>query len=263
MPCFNEGKKVYETIESISRSNYPNERFEVTAQDDCSVDDSYEWMLKAQRDFANVRIRTGRNEFNSGKARTVCNALQHSSADIIVSIDSDCIFHPLKELAEETQSSESDEQKALDRVTRQNNWDVVLTVGVHQQVNPADYGPQPYGEVSVTYNLASRAIDRHLDRAVEAHAEWKKVQEGDIVRQMDVLRQQLVDSVKVQEAKLESFEEQSEEIEKDLQTVAAPDTSAGFDFHNQLAATLLLLQIETADARFRIARLQEYLTKNY
>ncbi len=94
MPCFNEGKTVYETIESISKSNYPNQKFEVIAQDDCSVDDSYEWMLKAQRDFTNIRIRTGRNEVNSGKARTVCNALQHSTAEIIISIDSDCIFHP-------------------------------------------------------------------------------------------------------------------------------------------------------------------------
>ena len=93
MPCFNEGKTVYETIESISKSNYPNEKFEVIAQDDCSVDDSYEWMLNAQRDFTNIRIRTGRNEVNSGKARTVCNALQHSTAEIIISIDSDCIFH--------------------------------------------------------------------------------------------------------------------------------------------------------------------------
>ena len=27
MSCFNEGKTVYETIESISNSNYPNEKF--------------------------------------------------------------------------------------------------------------------------------------------------------------------------------------------------------------------------------------------
>lgn len=93
MPCFNEGKTVYETIESISKSNYPAEKFEVIAQDDCSVDDSYKWMLKAQRDFANIRIRTGRNLENSGKARTVCNALAQSTAEIIISIDSDCIFH--------------------------------------------------------------------------------------------------------------------------------------------------------------------------
>jgi hyaluronan synthase len=94
MPCYNEGKTVYETIESISKSNYPVEKFEVIAQDDCSADDSYEWMLKAQRDFTNIRIRVGRNDENCGKARSVCNALQHSEAEVIISIDSDCIFHP-------------------------------------------------------------------------------------------------------------------------------------------------------------------------
>jgi len=31
MPCYNEGEAVYETIESISKSNYPNEKFEVIA----------------------------------------------------------------------------------------------------------------------------------------------------------------------------------------------------------------------------------------
>src|SRR5580704_5916602 len=101
MPCFNEGKTVYETIESISKSNYPNDKFEVIAQDDCSVDDSYEWMLKAQRDFTNIKVRVGRNTDNSGKARSVCNALQLSTADMVISIDSDCIFHPdaIRELA--------------------------------------------------------------------------------------------------------------------------------------------------------------------
>ena len=31
MPCFNEGRTVYETIESISKSNYPADRFEIIA----------------------------------------------------------------------------------------------------------------------------------------------------------------------------------------------------------------------------------------
>ena len=94
LPCYNEGETVYRTIESISRSNYPNELFEVIAQDDCSADDSFQWMLKAQRDFTNIRIRCGRNDVNCGKARTVCNALHHSAAELVISIDSDCIFHP-------------------------------------------------------------------------------------------------------------------------------------------------------------------------
>ncbi len=94
LPCYNEGRTVYNSIESISKSNYPTDRFEVIAQDDCSVDDSYEWMVKAQRDFTNIPIRVGRNVSNCGKARTVCNALAHSTAEVIISIDSDCIFHP-------------------------------------------------------------------------------------------------------------------------------------------------------------------------
>jgi hyaluronan synthase len=85
LPCYNEGETVYRTIESISRSNYPNELFEVIAQDDCSADDSFQWMLKAQRDFTNIRIRCGRNDANSGKARTVCNALQFSAAELVIS----------------------------------------------------------------------------------------------------------------------------------------------------------------------------------
>jgi hypothetical protein len=170
---------------------------------------------------------------------------------------------PLKELVAQKQNSEEGAQRVLDKLSRQNNWDVALTVGVHQQVNPVAQGAQPYGQVSVSYNLASRAINKHLDRAVEAHGEWKKVEEGDVVRQMEVLRQQLVDRVMVQEAKLKSLEVENKQIDKNLQLVTAPDTSAAFDFHNQLAATQLVLQIETADATFRISRLREYLAKNY
>ncbi|HWX56603.1 MAG TPA: glycosyltransferase [Verrucomicrobiae bacterium] len=94
LPCYNEGRTVYDAIASISRSNYPNDKFEVIAQDDCSIDDSHEWMLRAQHDFTNIRVRVGRNAVNSGKARTVCAALRHSTADIVISIDSDCVFDP-------------------------------------------------------------------------------------------------------------------------------------------------------------------------
>ena len=80
---------------------------------------------------------------------------------------------------------------------------------------------------------------------------------------MEVLREQLVESISVQEAKLKSLQEENEQIDKNLQLVVNPDTSAAFDFHNQLTAAQLLLEIETGDARFRIERLREYLAKNY
>ena len=34
LPCYNEGKTVYEAIRSISSSNYPHNKFEVIAQDE-------------------------------------------------------------------------------------------------------------------------------------------------------------------------------------------------------------------------------------
>jgi hypothetical protein len=103
----------------------------------------------------------------------------------------------------------------------------------------------------------------HLDRAVIAYDEWKKVQEGDVVRNEEVLRQQLVDSVLVQENRLRTLLDQSAQIDKNLQQVGDPDTSAALDFHNQLTAAQLLLQVEAGDANFRLDRLRDYISKNY
>ena len=69
---------------------------------------------------------------------------------------------PLKELVAQKENSEARAQRALDNLSRQDSWNVALTVGVHQQVNPVAQGAQPYGMVSVNYNLASRAINKHL-----------------------------------------------------------------------------------------------------
>jgi hypothetical protein len=170
---------------------------------------------------------------------------------------------PLKELVAEKESSETGEQRALDKLSRQNNWDVALSVGVHQQVNPVAQGAQPYGAVTVNYNFANRAINKHLDNAAQAHDEWKKMQESDVVRMAEALRQQLAESVSAQEGRLKSVQEETKQIEKNLGLVANPDTSAALDFSNQLTAARLLLEIEAGDASFRMNRLREYLAKNY
>lgn len=170
---------------------------------------------------------------------------------------------PLKDLVAQKRSSEAAEQTALDKVTRQNNWDVQLSVGAHQQLNPVAQGVQPYGEVTINYNFASHAINGHLDRAAQAHDDWKKAQEGDVVRNMDVLLRQLQDSLTVQENRLQSLQAESAEIEKNLKLVASPDTSAALDFSNQLTTAELLLEIERGDAAFRIDQLRGYLSKNY
>jgi hypothetical protein len=123
---------------------------------------------------------------------------------------------------------------------------LALSVGVHQQVNPVAQDAQPYGAVSVNYTFASRAIDKHLDHAVETHNEWKKAQEGDVVRSMEVLRQQLVESISVLEAKRKSLQEEGRQIDRNLQLVGNADTSAAWGSRPAMPASGLTASANTS-----------------
>jgi hypothetical protein len=170
---------------------------------------------------------------------------------------------PLKAQVADKQTNDLLEQQATEKLARQNNWDVALTVGVHQQVNPFANSPEPYGEVTATYNFASRAIDKHLDRSTDAYASWKKVQESDVTRGMEVLRAQVVDNIVAQQSRLDALRNESQQIDKNLKLVATPDTTAAYDFRNQLTTTQILLGIETSDSSFRLEHLRDFLNTNY
>jgi len=91
LPCFNEGADVYNSIRTILECDYPADKFEVIATDDRSRDDSWEWIQKAAADFPG-RVVARRNPKNMGKSRTLIEASHVSTSDIILVIDSDCIF---------------------------------------------------------------------------------------------------------------------------------------------------------------------------
>ena len=170
---------------------------------------------------------------------------------------------PLKELVAEKQSREANAQKAIDKLNRQNDWDVALSVGAHQQISPLIDTRGAYGEVSISYNLASHTINKHLDRAADAYDDWKNVQEGDVVRNSSILKQQVSDGISVQDSRLKALQEQQSEIESNLQLVTSAETSAALDFRNQLTTARLLLEIEIGDATFRLGILKEFLEKNF
>lgn len=202
-----------------------------------------------------LALLTNRIKLDSDRADT-----QSKIAALYVPTLSD---QPLKLQVAAKQASDVDEQKSQARLTCQNNWDVALSVGTHQQINPLAQGLEPYGEVSVSYNLASRAIDKHLDRSVDDYANWKKVQENDAVRGMEVLRGQVQETIAAQDHRIKSLQQEAQEIDKNLQLVGDAETSAALDFHNQLISTQLLLEIETGDANYRLNRLQDFLSKNF
>jgi hypothetical protein len=170
---------------------------------------------------------------------------------------------PLKELVAEKQGSEVNERRALDRLARQNSWDVALSVGAHQQVNPLVGNQGAYGEVTVSYNLGSYAINKHLDQAANAYDDWKKVQEGDVMRNAEILKQQVMSGISVQDGRLKALQEEQKQIESNLQLLGRAETSAAMDFFNQLSTAQLLLGIEIGDAGFRLERLKEFLGRNF
>lgn len=98
LPVYNEGSHVLDTITSIINCDYPKDKLEIIAIDDCSKDDSFDWVKKAAALYPNVTA--DKNEVNSGKHKTLARALKKSSGEIVICIDSDCIFEPdvIKEL---------------------------------------------------------------------------------------------------------------------------------------------------------------------
>jgi hypothetical protein len=170
---------------------------------------------------------------------------------------------PLKELIAGKQGREVSEQKAIAKLTRQNDWDVALSVGAHQQISPWIDSRGAYGEVSLSYNLASHSINKHLDQAADAYDDWKKVQEGDVVRSAEILKAQVESGISVQASRVTALEEERKQIEANLQLVSSAETTAALDFRNQLSTAQLLLQIEIGDASFRFDHLREFLQKNF
>lgn len=90
LPVYNEGAHVLETIRSIIEADWPAEKLEVIAVDDCSADDSFEYMKKAAALWPQVKV--SRNPKNSGKHVSLTRALEASTGEVLICIDSDCIF---------------------------------------------------------------------------------------------------------------------------------------------------------------------------
>lgn len=91
-PVYNEGRRVARTIDSVMALDYPREKLSMIVVDDCSTDDSYAAALRAARRHAGVTVL--RNAQNRGKRRSIVEAVRRTSAEIVVSIDSDVEVAP-------------------------------------------------------------------------------------------------------------------------------------------------------------------------
>jgi cellulose synthase/poly-beta-1,6-N-acetylglucosamine synthase-like glycosyltransferase len=88
IPSFNEGKIVCDTIHSIMASDYPTDKIEIIAVDDCSHDDTFHW-LQVMRDAYPQNVVVWKNEINEGKSRTLIDIVQKAKGEIVFTVDSD------------------------------------------------------------------------------------------------------------------------------------------------------------------------------
>lgn len=90
VPAYNEGKLVYDTLNSIAASNYPKEKMEILAIDDGSKDDTWFWINKANTDLGNI-LTVYRQPENRGKRHALHRGFATGTGEIFITIDSDSV----------------------------------------------------------------------------------------------------------------------------------------------------------------------------
>ena len=93
VPAYNEGAAVAETLRSLLKSDYPDEKMEIIAINDGSADDTWNWITLVAGE-ANGRITAINLEQNQGKKHALHLGFNQAKHEIAVTIDSDSIVQP-------------------------------------------------------------------------------------------------------------------------------------------------------------------------
>jgi len=91
VPAYNEGRFVFDTLNSIAQSNYPKDRIQLVAIDDGSKDDTWHWMVKAKEKLGDF-ISIYQQPENRGKRYALYRGFNLATGDVFVTIDSDSII---------------------------------------------------------------------------------------------------------------------------------------------------------------------------
>lgn len=90
VPAYNEGKQVWDTLMSLANSNFPEHKLQLLAVDDGSLDDTWDWMLKA-KDKLGDRLAIYKQPKNKGKRHALYRGFNLGTGEIFITVDSDSI----------------------------------------------------------------------------------------------------------------------------------------------------------------------------
>jgi len=171
---------------------------------------------------------------------------------------------PLKNLAGTKQLLELKTQEATAKLNKQDNWDVILMVGIRHDASPLFLSPPGgYGGFNAKWNIGSWKRNGELERTASDYAEWKRQQDNDVIQSMELLRQQIVSTIEAQERTLKSMQASENLIQVNRAKIKGVETDAALLFVNQLLVDELSLRVEIGTTQFRLARLKQYLAENF
>lgn len=90
VPAYNEGELVFQTLLSLSESNYPEEKLELIAIDDGSKDDTWDWMLRA-KELLGDRVSIYQQPENKGKRHALYRGFHLGTGEVFITVDSDSV----------------------------------------------------------------------------------------------------------------------------------------------------------------------------
>lgn len=93
VPAYNEGKLVWQTLQSIANSDFPQHKLQILAIDDGSKDDTWYWMTKAKKELGD-RLFIYQQPENKGKRHALYRGFNLGTGEIFVTIDSDSVIKP-------------------------------------------------------------------------------------------------------------------------------------------------------------------------
>lgn len=89
VPVFCEGASVLKTADSFAALDYPKDRLSVVFIDDCSTDNTLDYLKQAVAKYPWMQLR--QNPYNMGKRLGIKQAVLDLDAELIMSVDSDVI----------------------------------------------------------------------------------------------------------------------------------------------------------------------------
>ena len=88
VPAYNEGSHVCKTIDSLLKSDYPADKFEIIAVNDGSIDDTLRW-IRLAAEAAPQRVTVISFRSNRGKRAALNAGFEAAKGRIVVTVDSD------------------------------------------------------------------------------------------------------------------------------------------------------------------------------